>query len=231
MTSPPRRPVVARVAAALLLLAAGELARRTAGADGRLADALERQATMARPAVDAFADMEQSLGIVGRLPLVGRALVRDIRYRQAEAAYWAGDYPALIARAENGEGGTDDTDPAMTFLTANAMFRAAQRQPAGQATVRALDEALRQYALVLQSDAGHLDAAYNYELVVRLRDAAARGRFTELRPREDAAAQGEAGSPPPNTRPSDFNVIVPLRPDERQDQFDAGAGTAPARKG
>ena len=42
---------------------------------------------------------------------------------------------------------------------------------------------------------------------------------------------GEEGDPPQGTKPPDFNVIVPMRPDERQDQFDAGVGGVTRRKG
>jgi hypothetical protein len=127
----------------------------------------------------------------------------------------------------------DDMDPVTVFLSGNAAFRDLQRRnpKADKDAVQALDGVLERYTRVLQSDPGHVDAAYNYEFIVRLRNAAARGRPTNLRPQTDADAKGERGSPPPNTKPPEFNVIVPMRPDERRDQFEAGSGSVPVRKG
>jgi hypothetical protein len=42
---------------------------------------------------------------------------------------------------------------------------------------------------------------------------------------------GEKGSPPPQTKPTEFNIIVPLRPEERQEQADPGSSGPPQRKG
>ena len=42
---------------------------------------------------------------------------------------------------------------------------------------------------------------------------------------------GEEGSPPNQVKPSDFNIIVPLRPDERQEQSDPQSGSTLQRKG
>lgn len=231
-TAPGRRsfkPMLVRLAAAVLLLVAGEALRRTSGTDNRMATALEAMATTA-PGIAAteFSDMEGSLGIVARVPVLGPALVRDMRYRQAEASYWAGDYGPLTAREE---AATEGDDPAMKFMTVNAMFRELQRRRPGQDTARALDDLLQRYVVVIQSDPDHVDAAYNYELLSRIRDAAARGRFAGLQQEESPSAQGEEGGPPPDTTPAEFNVIVPLAPDERRDQLDAGLGKGPARKG
>jgi hypothetical protein len=167
--------------------------------------------------------------VVARVPIVGPSLIRDVRYRQAEASYWAGNYATLAAQETAATSG--DADPAMKFVAINAMFRQLQHQRPGPTTARALDDLLQRYLVVLQDDPAHVDAAYNYELLSRIRDAASRGRFGGLQEQEAASAQGDEGGPPPDTSPTEFNVIVPLAPDERRDQQDAGLGKAPARKG
>jgi hypothetical protein len=213
-----------------VLLAGGEALRRTSSADERMATALETLSTTAPGLAAAeFTDMEEALGIVSRVPLVGPAILRDVQYRRAEASYWSGDYAPLTARAVESGGETDD--PALRFVSINAMFRELQRRKPNQETPKALDDLLQRYLLVLQDDPGHVDAAYNYELISRIRDAAARGRYGPLQQQADESAQGDQGSPPPDTPSQDFNVIVPLEPDERRDQLDAGSGKAPARKG
>ena len=225
----PVKPMVARLAVAVLLLVAGEALRRTSGADERMATALESMATSS-PGVAAteFSEMEGTLGLISRVPVVGPAMLRDVQYRQAEASYWSGNYAPLTAREA---AAAEDDDPAMKFVRINAMFRELQSRRPNPNTARALDDLLQRYLTVLQDDPNHVDAAYNYELISRIRDAAARGRFNALQQEESASAQGDEGGPPPDTTPSQFNVIVPLDPDERRDQLDAGLGKGPARKG
>lgn len=226
----PLKPMLVRVAAAVLLVVAAEALRRTSAADDRMAAALETLSiTSPEVAASEFGELEDSMGLVARVPLVGPALLHDVQYRRAEASYWAGNYAPLTAReAAGGEG----EDPAMKFMAVNAMFRQLQGQRPNQNTAKALDDLLQRYLVVLQGDPGHVDAAYNYELISRLRDAASRGRFNGLQQQEEAAsAQGDEGGPPPDTSPTEFNVIVPLAPDERRDQQDAGMGKGPARKG
>jgi hypothetical protein len=90
---------------------------------------------------------------------------------------------------------------------------------------------LKGYGRVLDQSPASLDAAYNYEFVARLRNALSGGRASGLPEPESRSMQGEEGEPPEGTRKSDFNVIVPLRPEERQEQLDPGSGAEFKRKG
>ena len=233
MNTPRRRlgTVVARTVLAAVLLAAALLSNRLSSLSDGMAEAQEN--LIMRPATTAVATYEglgEQLGMAERIPIVGPSLRTDIARHRADAVYWQRDYGTLMT--EGPEEG-DDADPAMVFLSGNAAFRDLQRRnpPADEAAVAALDSVLERYSRVLQSDPGHVDAAFNYEFIVRLRNAAARGRPTNLRPQTDQDAKGERGSPPPDTKPPEFNVIVPMRPDERRDQFEAGSGNVPVRKG
>ena len=87
------------------------------------------------------------------------------------------------------------------------------------------------YLTVLKNSPRNEDAAYNYEFVSRLRGALAGGRTSGAAEPEARSIQGEQGEPPQGTRKSDFNVIVPLRPEERQEQLDPGGGAEFKRKG
>lgn len=231
-TAPGRRlgPVVTRLALAALLLVVGLAVRQTGRADERVAAALEQQATLPDVAASSFDEADRELGMVRQVPMLGAMLSREIAHRRAEALYWSGDYATLVSGTTDAEGEAA-TDPEMAALRASAMFRSLQRGRADQAVVRQLEAVLARYAQVLRQAPALVDAAYNYEAVVRVRDAAARGRNTALQPPEDENAQGDEGAPPPETVPGEFNVIVPLRPDERQDQFKAGSGSVPVRKG
>lgn len=223
--------VVTRLAIAAVLLVLGLLVREYASLSERIAAALERQTTTATNMAPEFAAAREETGMVASVPVLGSRITRDLTRRSAEASYWARDFATLTEGAP--DPATDAAeDPELATLRATAMYRALQGTRAPTADlVRALDAIVLRYSEVLKQDPNLIDAAVNYEAVIRVRDAVARGRLTNLRPDEETNAQGEAGSPPPDTTPNDFNVIVPMRPDERQDQLDAGTGSVPVRKG
>ena len=217
------------VAVVMLLLAGGEIFRRTATFEDALSAAQERLTTL-NPA-DALAredDAERAAPLAASLPIVGPPIREDLQRQRALAAYWRADYAALKTPEPEGQ----PADAATRFIAANAMLRDLARQPGNSQTlVRGLDAVLKAYMSVLDVDPGAVDAAYNYEFVSRLRGAIAAGRGNSAGLPSASNVHGEKGSPPAQTKPGEFNIIVPLRPEERQEQLEPGAGAVPQRKG
>ncbi len=230
------KQMLTRLIVAALLVGAADVARRAATAEERLADA-QAQLTIQPDAVTpaTYDEVENELAYAGRIPLVGSSLLDEVREQRAVAAYWNGDYATVAATTPATDDANDagNGDPGLMFLAANAAYRSTiQSRMERAALLRALDESLRRYGEVLEAAPSHTGAAYNYEFVARLRTALARGRQGELLANETRPnMHGEEGDPPQGTKPPEFNVIVPLRPDERQDQFDAGVGGVPRRRG
>jgi hypothetical protein len=231
------KTLVVRLIIAALLLAGGEAFRRAALIETRLADSQQRltiaTASVTPASVD---DVEASLGAAAQIPVIGDALRRDVRRQRALAAYWNADYASVAARAAASAGeetGDEPDDPTLRFLEANAAFRNTLRTRRDRAGVlRGLDDALKLYGDVLRADPSHTGAAYNYEFVGRLRTAIGRGQRTDnLAPEGPPQMHGEEGNPPEGTKPPEFNVIVPMRPEERQEQFEAGEGGVTRRRG
>jgi len=112
------------------------------------------------------------------------------------------------------------------------MFRQLALQPRtnGPTLTRALDAVLKAYDEVLDIDPTDVDASYNYEFVSRLRRVAATAKGDSITMPSRSDINGDKGSPPKETTPREFNIIVPLQPDERQDQSPQ-AGSTPQRKG
>ncbi len=223
--------MIVRILVAAVLLTAGEAARRAATIEDRLAETQEQLMTQTATVTPAaYDEVEQALALAGRIPLVGESLLEDVREQRAVAAYWNGDYASVTASAP----ATDEAgDPDLMFLAANASYRSTiESRVERPVLLRGLDEALKRYSDVLGAEPDHTGAAYNYEFVSRLRTALGKGRqgaaiANEGRPN----MHGEEGNPPEGTQPPEFNVIVPLRPDERQEQFDAGVGGVTRRRG
>jgi hypothetical protein len=139
------------------------------------------------------------------------------------------------------------------FVVANAAFRAAQQQAARAkqsadriAAVAVLDGVMQSYAEVLRVDPGHADAAYNFEYVIKFRDAVATGKPRARTAREAAEAlqrvipsadlpvgptiHGKPGAPPPDIPGDQFKTIAPI-PYEEREESEPGRGSAPRRRG
>lgn len=150
-------------------------------------------------------------------------------------SYWRGDY-AAVPTAE-ADLAPDSVSADFVFIAGNAAFRTVKGKHFGQQGAQDLDPVLRIYTTLLKKSPGHIDAAYNYEYVVRLRNVLARMKPGEA-PKDGAGSEpappsvhGEKGDPPSNTPPDQFNVIVPLKPDERGELLKAGTSGPRQRKG
>ena len=243
------------LAAVVLALAGGAfwIAGQT---ENRLAE-VHKQLAMLRyaDAESEGGEVEQSLGMERRVPMLGSRVEADVRDTRAAAGYWRSDY-AAVAPQKDANGVVTETDPAILFLSANASFRGTQNVDRAIA-VRRLDDVVRSYAEVLKTQAKECDGgaracearatdtAYNYEYAIRTREglaknrapAASRGAAKIVAKAEDddlpagPTLHGRPGGPPPATDMNQFKIVIPKRGEERKDAPDAGKGGQKIRKG
>lgn len=245
------RQVLGHVVMALVLFAFGFLAWRGGQLERRVADAHEDLALLRYDALDAeYGDIEQSLGLLGRVPGVTGGLITDVQEHRATAEYWQARYDALGPERDK-RGASVEQEPGLMVLSANAGFRTSQRESGDrQAMLRRLDGAIKGYTEVLKKAPDNANAAYNFEYVIRLRDTVSKTKPAPGK-REDPAkalpkpaglvmagdlpdgrtVHGDPGAPPPNTDMTQFKMHIPVRPDERQGGSDAGQGKQKVRKG
>ena len=214
-----------------LALVAGLVLRSTATIHDELSDVQEVLVIEGPAAARAIRDSQpESEGSVARVPILGATATQDVRQQHAEIAYWLGDEAPPAGEDESANALFDDP-----LLAGDAAFRAVQRaQPERGAAIEGLDAVLQLYAEALEVDPLRRDAAFNYEFVARRRQALLEGGSLLDEPldadADPADMHGSEGSPPDETAPGDFNVIVPMRPDERG-EFEAGAGGVRQRQG
>lgn len=243
--------------AAIVLTLAGGALWMAGHTETRLADVHKQLATLHYAAAQSEGDeVEQSLGLERRVPVLGKAAETDARDARAAAGYWRTDYAAIAPR-HDANGVITETDPAILLLTANAAFRASQTAADRMDTVRRLDTSVKSYAEVLKAQAPAcgagdracesraMDAAFNYEYAIRTRDALARTRgAAPARGAAKAAAKadetdlpagptlhGRPGAPPAAVDMNQFKIVIPKRGEERKDAPDAGKGGQKIRKG
>jgi hypothetical protein len=224
------RSLVIPLVLVVVIVAAAEGLRRASTIEDALATADEQLTTSGVTSRESDEAVEQAVGMVSRIPVLGPRLERDVRRNRATQAYWQREYAAFTSGPLAPAGG--ESDSTILLLSANASFRqVVAREKTPQTLARGLEDVLKSYGTVLDQDPANVDGAYNYEFVARLRSALAGGRASAMPDPEARSMQGEEGEPPEGTKKSDFNVIVPLRPEERQEQLDPGAGAEFQRKG
>ena len=166
-------------------------------------------------------------------PLVRRPLA-DVRTREAAANYWQQRYDAVLPRQSDPVGAVDAANPELQLIVAHAAFRAGQSQATDRvSTMQALDEAIASYASVLKGEAWSATAAYDYEFLMRARDALAKGQRKTAAVREEKNGNlGQAGEPAKSSADSKkFQIYVPLDGRERTKSGEAGKTSPIQRKG
>ena len=184
------------------------------------------------------------------LPWNNASVVLENRRRNWTARYWQARYDTLSQ--QDGRGVSILDDPALVFLAANGSYRIGElERDDWRLSLPRLDAILRSYAEVMTIRPGDLDAAYNYEYIVRLRDAITHGRFTSIEsshavahtpargaPAAGASGQaatlhGRAGRRARVPDMNEFRIIIPRAGDEKASPSDveSSRGQTKRRKG
>ena len=238
----------------LAIVGAGALFWRAGQVAGRMADAQEELALLqAGDPAEEYGGIEESVGYARLVPWVSDGVLSEVRRQRTASEYWQSRYTTMSVQRDT-HGAVTEDDPALLLLAANATYRANQRDSADrQALLRGLDVAARSYSDVLKKSPGLVDAAYNYEFVVKQRNALAKTRPArpgDLTPAgmpykpaaegtllmagdlpEGPTVHGQPGAPPPSADMSQFKLHIPVRPEERKAGEEAGKGGPKQRKG
>ena len=225
-------------------LIVGALVMALAGGGLMAAGMFERRMAIAQEdmAVLDFADPETEYAALekdlGGYRWVSEPALKEVRHRRAELQYWQHDYNDLIEAAQSASQPGDENaiDPDIQVMAANAMFRVAQRGPQERsALVKNLDTAARAYGEALRLGAQQSDVAFNYELMVRLRQEVAAGKRKMLTaqsddPEVDPNMLGDPGLPPPEMEVQQFQIRVPMDPRDMRNSQEQSAGTGAQRR-
>ncbi|HXD73846.1 MAG TPA: hypothetical protein VN628_08925 [Vicinamibacterales bacterium] len=221
------------LAVALALLGAGLM--KAASLDRDLAAAQEHVVAQKYDDVEpTYETAEKYYDYASHIPGIGAGPANDIRTLHATLHYWQKDYAAVIPQQSDPVGSVPADNPDMQLVVANAVYRVNQtKMKDKETTIAALDQSILTYVTVLKNAPRNEDAAYNFELLVRLRDEIDKGK-RKPGPSEMVlkGPDGAAGAPPQiDSSMSDFKIYIPLESQERQDQGVAGKAAAGKRKG
>jgi hypothetical protein len=243
------KSVAAPAVLALVLAVAGAVFWTTGQTARRLSDAHKALATLQyADASDETSEVDRAISLGRRVQTLTGDPTADARDVRATVQYWRSDYGGLNPQ-KDATGTITETDPQILLVDANASFRSSQADADRNTTLRRLDAVVKNYAEVLKSNPGQVDAAYNYEYAIRLRDTLSKARPTApsksaqaLKTAENTSEQagdlpsgptlhGRPGGPPPKSDMAQFKIVIPKRGEERKDDPQAGKGGVKVKKG
>jgi hypothetical protein len=170
-----------------------------------------------------YARLEKIVETGSRVPWLFDSARADLQVRRSGVSYWRQDYPAIMKETAVAEEQGKALDPALRFIRANARYRAIAGERSRDKVIQGLEASIRDYAGTLESDPKAADAAFNYELLLMLRDDVAGGRRSaQLSPQEGRkhppdqmhGMLGEQGAEPKEKATQKMKVIVPREGDE-----------------
>ena len=201
--------------------------------DRRVARAQQEVATLNMDDPEAtYADLSGYLEFAESMPWLFGETRANIQTRRAAIRYWQGDYTGLMADYGDVNRVDVQNNLAVQFIVASAAYRAGMDPDTDRERVlRALDGAIDAYLGVLQESPEHLDAAYNYEHLIRLRADIAAG--VEI-PSGLPGLHGREGESPEEMEMDDIKIYVPVQREvdpEMDEDPTIGAGGRIRKKG
>jgi hypothetical protein len=229
------RSTIGVALAAIMLALFGFAFLGVARLEGRMADAGQRLSTLQYgPAHESLTEAEQHANQARFVPWLGSDARQEIRARQAAVQYWQRQYDAVLPAGAEPVAAVDEENVELQLVVANSAFRVHQTEfKDKQSTIKALEETAAGYLTVLKNNTWHPDAAFNYEYIIRLRDAAAKGsQPPPPQKNEEESDNGESGAPTPATSQEGFQIYIPLEQGEKNPTGgEAGKASAKERKG
>ena len=213
--------------AGVVLLVASRLERRVAQADREMAT------LNLSGAVRAYDEVADSLAVIGRLPWLLRGTRDEVAVRQAAVRYWRGDYAPLVAEYMSADSPSIAGNLDLQFVVANADYRSVQQPDSSrEIALGTLDHAIGVYRRLLEGNEAHLETAFNYEVMVRLRNRIAAG--DEVPAFRRPTVPGNQGENPEDAEMEDVQIYVPsdsvIDPNETEDPT-IGTGTQIRKRG
>ena len=205
-------------AASALLLVGAQVERRFAEADRDLATLnLSRAAR-------GYDEVAESLASIARIPWLFDETTQRVESRRAAVRFWQGSFNSLVAEYSSPDNPSTVNNVDLQFIVANADYLSRLR-PGGSRDVAlgALDQGIGVYRRLLETNDTHLEAAFNYELLIRLRAEIAAGEAVpDLR---RPTVPGNPGENPEEEMIDDVQIYVPRdRVTEPEDTDDPTIG-------
>lgn len=215
---------------------------------GRLADAQESFSAFDFEDADSnYNDVENYLNYSRNVPWLLNSEWIDIKNRRSEVRYWLGRYDDLISDLQSQPSSENSSNPDEHFIQGNAFYRILEKEKEKARVTGLLDSAISKYADAINGDTSNLNAAFNYEYLLQVRDDVPNGkRKLPLksqsngqpggdrgdRPGQDSNIHGQEGAQSVLKNTDKILIHVPMSGDEpKENDENAGKGVIKRKKG
>ena len=180
--------------------------------DRQVARAQQQLATLELRAPETlYAELSSYLDFAERLPWLFGETRAELSTRRVGLRYWRGEYGGILADYGDTSAPEVAGNRSLQGIIANAFYRASLEPGAEREQVmQALDSAISVYLGVLQQGEDYLDAAYNYEYLIRLRADIVSGADIPMTIQSPHGREGEA---PVDANFEDIKIYVPVQRD------------------
>ena len=168
-----------------------------------------------------------------RIPWLGDSIT-GIEVRKAEVDYWQREYRNLTSRNVVDQ---QIQNPTSSFIRANSFYRSIESDKDRKKVIEGLESAIAAYLETIKGDEWNVNAVFDYEYLVRLRnDAAKRKRPLPIKkPGEgNLAIHGQEGQQAKESGTNTIKIHIPISGEEikkLQEGQDAGKGEVKRGKG
>lgn len=188
------------------------------------------------------ARLEKTKVMGSRIPWIFEAVREELQVRRSRLSYWQQDYAAILEETAAAEENEKALSPSLRFIRANARYRTIAGGQSREKVIEGLEQSIRDYAKVIEADPTFTDAAFNYELLLMLRNDIAvdkrSGPFSHRGAQRSPldtmkGAHGEQGAEPSSKTPQRMKVLVPSEGDEALEKRGPlpGKGSATKKRG
>lgn len=179
-----------------------------------------------RSADDIYQNLEKNLDYGRRIPILLDKGRNELKISRARVKYWEKNYFELIDNGYNDQDQGSE-DPNLRFIKANASYRNLEAKKDKKNLIEGIEQALNGYIYTIRNDPEHLNAAFNYEYLLRVRSDTIKNKKNEKLPSSNQGIHGQKGKPVEGESEEKIKIHIPLDTEEAEkpkDGQDAGKG-------
>ncbi|MDO8495847.1 MAG: hypothetical protein Q7S43_00115 [bacterium] len=174
-----------------------------------------------------YQDLEKNLDYGQRIPTLLDKWKSELKISRARVKYWEKNYSELVDYADNGQD-RDSEDPNLRFIRANASYKNVEKEKNKKNFIEGIESAISGYIYTIRNDSENLNAAFNYEYLLRVRSDTTKNKKPNGEPSNPIQGiHGQKGQQVQRGDEGKIRVHIPLT-DEEADKLkgekDAGKG-------
>jgi len=176
-----------------------------------------------RSADDIYQDLEKNLDYGQRIPILLDKWRNELEISRARVKYWEKNYSRLIDNGSDHDG----EDPDLRFIRANASYKNVEIEKDKSRLLEGIESAINGYIYTIRNDSKNLNAAFNYEYLLRVRSDTTKNKKHNGQPLSSSPGiHGQRGKQAEGEDEGKIKIHIPLTNEEGEESKD---GKDPAK--